>query len=114
MVDVPRYPDEAELQRTMDFLTGVLVVTPTTSEMCASVRERVPRGLLYPDGRILTDAEIDSIAADEEIRFVLREVNARKPVRMIYGEPRYMAEENINGWLVNTKRGELGLTSLRA
>lgn len=92
----------------MDFLTHVLV-TPTTPEMFSDVRKRVPSELIDPQGRLMLEEEIDSITTDAETRFVLREVNARKPIHVMYDGPQHMAREELNGWIVNTKRGQLGL-----
>lgn len=101
---------EDELLKTMDFVTHVLV-TPTDPEMFASVRDRLPKHLFATDAEILVEDDINKLidAGDQEARYVLREVNARKPIHTMYDGPVNLAKEAVNGLVGVAKRGSLGL-----
>ncbi|KAF8875199.1 hypothetical protein CPB85DRAFT_1504733, partial [Mucidula mucida] len=83
-VDVKKPVEEAELQRTMDFVSHILV-TPATPEMISTVYKQLSQELLDPHGRVMLEDEIDALTDDEEARIVLREINARKGIHDMYG-----------------------------
>ncbi|KAF9032162.1 FAD/NAD(P)-binding domain-containing protein [Hymenopellis radicata] len=107
-VDVKKPVGEAELQRTMDFVSHILV-TPATPEMISTVYKQLSQELLDPHGRVMLEDEIDALTDDEEARIVLREINARKGIHDMYGGPQNLAKEEA-GLVANTKRGQLGLS----
>lgn len=94
----------------MDFVAHVLF-TPTDPEMHESVAKRLPRSLLSPEGRIMLEEEINKVIApgDEEARYVLHEVNARKPIHAMYDGPVHLANESVDGMFGIAKRGSLGI-----
>ncbi|KAK7047273.1 hypothetical protein VNI00_006504 [Paramarasmius palmivorus] len=107
--DVDRNVTENELQRTMDFVAHVML-TRTNPEMVESVKARLPESLLSSQDILLED-DIDKLIApgDDEARFVLRELNARKPIHSMYNGPVNMSNEAVNGYIGVVKRGFLGM-----
>jgi flavine halogenase len=107
--DVDRNVTENELQRTMDFVAHVML-TRTNPEMVESVKARLPESLLSSQDILLED-DIDKLIApgDDEARFVLRELNARKPIHSMYNGPVNMSNETVNGYIGVVKQGFLGM-----
>ncbi|KAK7047292.1 hypothetical protein VNI00_006523 [Paramarasmius palmivorus] len=107
--DVDRNLTEQELQRTMDFVAHVML-TRTDPEMVDSVKARLPEKL-FTGEEILLEEDIEKLIdpEDEEARFVLRELNARKPIHNMYNGPMNMSNEMVNGYVGVVKRGSLGM-----
>ncbi|KZT28366.1 putative halogenase [Neolentinus lepideus HHB14362 ss-1] len=104
---VPRL-SEKELQDTMDFCKNVFA--PTSPEMYKSVGERVDPSLMAENGPILDVETIDKIVgSDDEAKYVLWEVNARKPIHVMYDAPAHFVGEVQAGFSVSMERGNLGL-----
>lgn len=108
--DVDHRLTEDELQRTMDFVAHVLV-TPTDPEMVDTVKARLPEDLFSATGQIMLEDDINKLVApgDEDAKYVLRVVNARKPIHNMYAGPVHLANETVNGLMGVALRGRLGL-----
>ncbi|KZT42314.1 FAD/NAD(P)-binding domain-containing protein [Sistotremastrum suecicum HHB10207 ss-3] len=100
---------ENELQKTMDFCKHIF--SPTDPEMHEAVGARVDPSLFSPEGPVMTPDDLDRVLDpnDDEARAVLQEVNARKPVHIMYNATGNFDMEDVNGWKVTVKRGNLGL-----
>lgn len=100
---------ENELQKTMDFCKHIF--SPTDPEMHEAVGARVDPSLFSPEGPVMTPEDLDRVLdpTDEDARAVLQEVNARKPVHIMYNATGNFDVEDVNGWKVTVKRGNLGL-----
>lgn len=100
-----------EIDSAVEFMSHA-VFNPTDPEMETSVRERVPEELLSPSSRIILNDEINKVvgATDEDARFVLKKINARKAIPDMYGGPHQVATEGVDGLFLVAKRGELGLS----
>ncbi|KAF8524134.1 putative halogenase [Hysterangium stoloniferum] len=111
--DVGKKLTEDEVQKTMDFVKNIFA--PTDPEMHAAVQARVdPKFFeLGPGSDILLNSDLDRLIdpADEEAKHVLSEVNARKPIHVMYDSQKDFGSEPINGWIVLIQRGRLGLTA---
>ena len=108
--DVDRNVTENELQRTMDFCKHVLI-SPTDPEMYSAVSDRLDPKLMDPQGPVMTPDDLEQVLepGDEEARYVLREVNARKPIHIMYSGTGNFEEEQVEGYSVRCERGHLGL-----
>ncbi len=93
----------------MDFVKHIF--SPTDPEMHTAVGARVDPSLFAPSGPILTPAQLDEILDpdDEEAGHVLREVNARKPIHIMYSGTANFELEEIAGYKVRCERGNLTL-----
>lgn len=72
---------------------------------------RVNPELLSPWGPILLGADVERVVAakDLEAKFVLNEVNARKPVHAMYSATEHFAHEMHFGFKAVLECGRLGL-----
>ena len=79
--------------------------------MHTAVGARVDPSLFSPDGPVMTPGELDLVLdpEDEEARHVLREVNARKPIHIMYSGTHNFELEEVAGYKVHCERGCLGL-----
>jgi len=109
--DVGKKLTEDEVQQTMDFVKNVFA--PTDPEMHAAVQARVDPKFFKDgaDGEILLEADLNRLIdpADEDAKHVLAEVNARKPIHVMYDSQKDFGSEPINGWTVKIERGKLGM-----
>ncbi|KZS96642.1 FAD/NAD(P)-binding domain-containing protein [Sistotremastrum niveocremeum HHB9708] len=107
--DAGKRLSENELQKTMDFCKHVFA--PTDPEMHEAVGARVDPSLFSPDGPVMTPDDLEKVLApgDDEARHVLHEVNARKPVHIMYNATGNFDLEDVNGYKVNVVPGSLGL-----
>jgi hypothetical protein len=94
----------------MDFCKHVLI-SPTDPEMYSSVRDRLDPALMDPNAPVMTPEDLEHILepGDEDARYVLREVNARKPIHIMYSGTGNFEEEEVEGFSVRCQRGHLGL-----
>lgn len=67
--------------------------------------------LLSPCGPILLDADVEQVIAAEDLdaKFVLKEVNARKPIHAMYSATEHFAHEMHFGFKAVLECGRLGL-----
>ena len=67
--------------------------------------------LLSPCGPILLDEDVEQVVAAEDMdaKFVLSEVNARKPIHAMYSATEHFAHEMHFGFKAVLERGRLGL-----
>jgi flavine halogenase len=101
-----------ELHKTMDFVQHIF--SPTDPDMHTAVGARVDPSLFSPSGPVMTPAQVDSMVQGEskeaeEERAVLKEVNARKPIHIMYTGTANFELEEVAGWKVRCERGTLGL-----
>lgn len=82
--------------------------------MYEAVTKRVDPKLIDPHGPVMTPDELDRLLepGDEEARYVLREINARKPIHIMYNGTGNFEVEEVEGYRVLCERGRLGLVSL--
>jgi hypothetical protein len=97
----------------MDFVKGVFA--PIDPEMHAAVQARVdPKFFEDTDGdraNILLSADLDRLFSDEEVRHVLSEVNARKPVHKMYDSQKDFGSEPLFGYTIQLERGKLNMVA---
>ncbi|OBZ66791.1 hypothetical protein A0H81_13348 [Grifola frondosa] len=107
--DVGKFLTEGELQKTMDFCRHLFA--PTTPEMYSSVRKRVNPELMSSSAPVLTEHDLDKLLDpnDLEAKFVLCEVNARKPIHTMYSPTHNFATEVHVGMRAIVEHGRLGL-----
>ena len=109
--DIDKRVTENEVQQTMDFVKHLFA--PTDPEMHAAVQARLDPTFFGPGSQapILLEGDLNRMLdpADEEARHVLAEVNARKPIHMMYDAQEDFGSQLINGWTVNIQRGKLGI-----
>jgi len=86
------------------------IFAPTDPEMIEAIGAHIRPELLSPSAPILTEEEIcKEASSDEEKKLVLRRLNARKPVNRMYQDPDNLCAEDVNGYIANLKRDQLGL-----
>jgi len=109
--DVGKTLTDDELDKTMDFCRYLFA--PTDPEMYECVLARVPRELADPHGPILLDADLDKILDpdDDEARFVIGEINARKQIHTMYNPIQNFSAEDHFGFKAVLQRGKLGLVA---
>ncbi|KAH7908475.1 putative halogenase, partial [Hygrophoropsis aurantiaca] len=107
--DVGKTLTEDELQKTMDFCRHLFA--PTDPEMYETVGARLDPNLLSTTGRVLTESEVDLLVGshDDDARHVLHEVNARKPIHIMYSPIDDFQGEVHFGFKAVLERGRLGL-----
>ncbi|KAG1850803.1 putative halogenase [Suillus subalutaceus] len=107
--DVGKALTEDELQKTMDFCRHLFA--PTDPEMHSAVKARLDPSLTSPDAPVMTESDIDRLLgdADEEAKFVLSEINARKPIHTMYNPTENFGVEEHFGFKAVLERGRLGL-----
>ncbi|KAF9258005.1 FAD/NAD-binding domain-containing protein, partial [Marasmius fiardii PR-910] len=109
--DVPGQLDDEQISKVMDFCANVFDPSIGVDNLI-SVRKRYNPEYSTLTGPILSHKEIDNIASgDEEAKAVMIKMNSLKVLR---AEADYsvLESQGINGYVVNTKRGELGLKRL--
>ncbi|KAH7904414.1 putative halogenase [Hygrophoropsis aurantiaca] len=109
--DVGKALTEDELQKTMDFCRHLFA--PTDPEMYQAVGTRLDPNLLSPAGPLMTEAEVDRLVdnTDEEAKFVLYEINARKPIHRMYNPTDDFETEVHFGFKAVLQCGRLGLVA---
>lgn len=107
--DIAKSVTHEEVAMTMSFVENLFA--PTDPEMYKSVKSRVAPELYSPEGPILTPDAVDKAVgeADDEARYVLKEINARKPIHTMYNSMQNFQTESITGWKVKCETGSLGL-----
>lgn len=99
---------EQEIQDTMEFCKNIFA--PTDPRMHAEVAQRLGADVTSPYGPIIDVQSIDRLAGgDAEAGYVLREVNARKPIHLMYDTRRNFGTEVLAGFCVRMEKGMLGL-----
>ncbi|KZO98522.1 FAD/NAD(P)-binding domain-containing protein [Calocera viscosa TUFC12733] len=100
---------EDEVNKTMDFVQHVFAATDP--EMHEAVGARIAPELFSPDGKMLTPTQVDEIIGedDEDARAVVKEINARKAVHIMYDAEANFSNEDVDGLAVRVKQGSLGL-----
>ncbi|KAJ7204695.1 putative halogenase, partial [Mycena pura] len=99
---------EKELQDTMDFCKNIFA--PTNPLMHAQVAKRLGPELTSPDAPIMGVAAVMTLAGnDENAKHVLLEVNARKPIHVMYDADVNFTTEVMGGFCVRMQKGNLGL-----
>jgi len=97
-----------EVEKTMDFVQHVFAATDP--EMHEAVGARIDPSLFSPDGKMLTPSEVDEIFGDDEdARNVVKEINARKAVHIMYDTEANFSNEDMDGLAVRVRLGSLGL-----
>jgi len=86
------------------------IFAPTDPEMIRAIGTHIRPELLSPNAPILTEEEIcKEVSNDEEKKLVLRRLNARKPVNRMYQDPNNLCAEDVDGYIANLNRSQLGL-----
>ncbi|EJT99304.1 FAD/NADP-binding domain-containing protein [Dacryopinax primogenitus] len=98
-----------EVNKTMDFVQHVFAATDP--EMHEAVGARIDPTLFSPTGKMLTPNQVDEIFGedDEEARAVVKEINARKAVHIMYDTEANFSNEDMDGLAVRVKHSSLGL-----
>ncbi|KAF9070286.1 FAD/NAD-P-binding domain-containing protein [Rhodocollybia butyracea] len=114
--DVNKKLTHDEVEKTMDFVKNVFA--PTDPEMHAAVEARVdPKFFHSKDATdILLPSDLDRIFGkeDEDVKHVLGEINARKPIHKMYDVGTDFGSEAINGYTIKLERGQLGMVKVEA
>ncbi|KZS94789.1 FAD/NAD(P)-binding domain-containing protein [Sistotremastrum niveocremeum HHB9708] len=112
--DVGKHLTADELQKTLEFCQGVFA--PADPVMIQSVSKRLDPSLLnHSLEKIMTKEDVEDAIepGDDEARYVLRQVNANKPLRIMYAGAGSFDVEEVAGFVVVMKKGELGLRKLQ-
>ncbi|KZT41684.1 FAD/NAD(P)-binding domain-containing protein [Sistotremastrum suecicum HHB10207 ss-3] len=112
--DVGKHLTADELQKTLEFCQGVFA--PADPVMIQSVSKRLDPSLLnHSLEKIMTKEDVEDAIepGDDEARYVLRQVNANKPLRIMYAGAGSFDVEEVEGFVVVMKKGELGLRKLQ-
>ncbi|KZS94791.1 FAD/NAD-P-binding domain-containing protein [Sistotremastrum niveocremeum HHB9708] len=110
--DVGKHLTTDELEKTIQFCQGAF--SPTNPQMIHSVSHRLDPQLLkrsHDDSTIMTAEDVESVTEpwDEEARYVLNHVNGIKPFKILYAGAGSFGVEELAGFIVVMKKGELGL-----
>ncbi|KIY53484.1 putative halogenase [Fistulina hepatica ATCC 64428] len=98
---------EQELQGTMDFCKNVFA--PTQPEMYRSVASRYPAALMNSASPTVSIREVERVTqGDEDAKHVLLEINARKPIHVMY-DVQHFRTEILDGYFINMEKGKLGM-----
>ncbi len=101
-----------ELEEIVDYTRNIFI--PFNPEQLRDVKARKSE-MFSPEAPVMSKKDLDEVLDedDSDARIVLSRLNALKMIKNdISSGPEWFASEAVNGYVLNMKRGALGLTIL--